>query len=147
MKTIYLGTDHRGFQLKTKVKSQHLKVNLEDLGVKNTQPADYPLIAKRVAKAVVANPDSLGILICGSGQGMCVAANKIKGARAGIGINPEAVKSGREDDHLNILCLSAGFVDQAENLAMVKAFLNATPKTDQRYLRRLSQIKTMENES
>ena len=117
------------------------------MGTDSAESADYPLIAERVTREVVKNPDSLGILICGSGQGMAVASNKIKGSRAGVGINPEATKAGREDDHINILCLSADFVDEKTNLEIIESFLNATPKTDERYLRRLSQITKLENES
>ncbi|OIP05905.1 hypothetical protein AUK14_00710 [Candidatus Berkelbacteria bacterium CG2_30_39_44] len=146
---IFIGADHRGIAQITNHKSQITKWGheIEDLGTRNAEPVDYPLIAEKVARAVVADPQSLGILICGSGQGMCVAANKIKGVRAGVGINPEAIRAGREDDHINILCLSASFIDKKINLEIVKAFLDAQPKTDERYLRRLNQIQRMENES
>ena len=153
---IFIGADHRGFALISNLKpacrqgrSQISKwgYKIEDLGTDSAESADYPLIAERVTREVVKNPDSLGILICGSGQGMAVASNKIKGSRAGVGINPEATKAGREDDHINILCLSADFVDEKTNLEIIESFLNATPKTDERYLRRLSQITKRENQS
>ena len=162
MKNIYIGSDHRGFAQISNLKFQISKwgYEIEDLGAptqpptpgvggwvgaSSAEPIDYPLIAEKVARAVVADPQSLGILICGSGQGMCVAANKIKGVRAGVGINPEAIRAGREDDHINILCLSASFVGEQTNLEIVQAFLDAIPKTDERYLQRLTQIQRMEN--
>ncbi|TSC92669.1 MAG: ribose 5-phosphate isomerase B [Candidatus Berkelbacteria bacterium Licking1014_7] len=144
---IFIGSDHRGYKLKSKIKNQKSKVNFEDLGVFSEENADYPIIAEKVANEVIKNPDSLGILICGSGQGMCIAANKIKGVRAAIAWNEATARAGREDDHINILCLSADYVDETKNLKIIKTFLSATPKNEKRYLRRLSQIQKIENNS
>jgi ribose 5-phosphate isomerase B len=149
--TIYLGSDHRGYQLKLKIKDEKLKLGigeLVDLGVfEDKKSADYPLIAEKVAQAVAKNPDSLGILICASGQGVCIAANKIKGIRAAQAWSPKVAEAGRKDDQINILCLSADQVDEKTNLRIVKSFLTTHPLLKKRYLRRIKEIKQLEDEN
>src|SRR3989344_8411797 len=110
-KKIYLGSDHAGFKLKQKVEAWLHRKNIpyEDLGNRAYDPSDdYPDFAEIVAKRSV-DEKSFGILICGSAQGMCIAANKIKGARAIVPYSLKEAKLSREHNHANIICLSGWY--------------------------------------
>jgi len=146
---IYLGADHRGFLLKEKIKeyldSQHL--DFADLGAKKyVKEDDYPLIAFKLAEEVVKIYGSLGVLVCGSGAGATLAANKVKGARAGLGLSPRQITAARVEDNLNILCLSAEHLDKDQNLEILKSFLEARFVAEERRIRRLQQISDYESQ-
>ncbi len=142
MKKIYIAADHAGFALKEKLK-RSIK-GIEDLGAfmlnKND---DYPVYALRVARKV-ASMKGLGILICGSGQGMCIAANKIKGARAVLAENKKDALLARREDNANIVCLQGRILKEKEAREIVKVFLKTPFKKLKRYKRRINQIKKIE---
>lgn len=145
---IYIGADHAGFALKESIK-RHLQdrgIDVEDLGAHLFDANDdYPTYAARVAAVVRENPRSLGILICGSAEGVCIAANKFDGIRAGIGFSVDAAKSLRFDDRGNILCL-AGRLDVVDKpLAIVDAFLETKPSEKKRHTRRVAEISHIED--
>lgn len=148
---IYLGADHGGVQLKSKIirqladQTEQKGMPVKDLGVFDERPADYPLIAQKLAEEVIKSSDNLGILICRSGQGVCIAANKVKGVRAALAWKPELAQAGREHDQINILCLSADYVDEATNLKIVESFLKSQIKPEQRYHNRIEQIAKIES--
>src|SRR3990172_12384045 len=123
---IYLGADHRGFKLKEKVKEwlENWGYDVADLGAESFEPKDdYTLYAQKVASLVGKEKSVRGILLCGSGVGVDVAANKFDGVRAAIGKSPEQVRAGRRDDDMNILVLAADFTKSQEAKEMVQAFL------------------------
>ena len=143
---LYLGTDHRGFDLKENIKAYLNTQGLPftDLGAFSKEPDDdYPVYAQKVASAM--RSDDKGILICGSGHGVCVAANKVKGIRASLVLNPESTRAGRRDDDLNIICLSADQTNVNNAQAIVETFLRTDFLNEERHRRRLNQIKDMEN--
>lgn len=143
---VYIGADHRGFYLKEKVKEWLTAWEYEwrDLGAESyDQNDDYPDIAFKVGGKVVAD-NGKGVLICGSGVGVCVAANKMKGIRAGVCLTERQVFSGRNDDDMNILCLNADIVAEEENQAILKAFLETPFGSEERYVRRINKIKEYE---
>ena len=108
--TVYLGADHNGFKLKEKLKQYLLtkKFVVKDLGNTKLQADDdYPDFAEAVSLAVATNKDSYGILICGSGQGMCMAANRFGKIRATLGHSVKAARMARRDEDSNVLCLDA----------------------------------------
>ena len=153
MKKIYLGADHAGFKLKEKIKVWLVtnKIAYEDLGnFKLEKTDDYPDYAKKVAKEVVRN-NSLGVLVCGSAEGMCIAANKIKGARA---VNPHTsllAKLSREHNDANIICLSGGGTIKpipgtsfSNAKKMLEIFLNTKFSKAIRHKRRVNKIKKLE---
>ena len=108
--TIFIGADHRGFKQKNEIYKLLLKLgyNVIDNGAHNyDEDDDYPIFAFKVAEGVVLKKGSKGILICGSGVGMCIAANKVKGIRAVFANNAKIAKKSRDDNDSNILCLSA----------------------------------------
>jgi len=147
---IYLGADHRGFALKEKTAKWLFEWDYEfmDVGAQSLdQSDDYTKYASEVASLVggpTSHKASRGILICGSGIGVEVVANKFDGIRAAIGKSPEQVKAGRNDDDMNILVIAADFTEESEAKAMVKAFLETKFSGKSRYRRRLKEISKLE---
>jgi ribose 5-phosphate isomerase B len=140
---IYLGADHAGWQTKEYLKNHLLQkdIKIVDVGNKKFDPQDdYPDFAKKVAKKVAPDKQSLGILICGSGQGMCMTANKFKNVRAALGWSVAAVKRSRYDNDSNILCLSGWKHTHQDNVRLVKAWLNTPFSQIAKYKRRIKKI-------
>mgnify|MGYP001595734660 CR=1 FL=1 len=143
---VYISSDHTGRSL-AKELANHLnsEYSVEIIGEDVYSPTDdYPIFAQLMAKAVLAHPGSKGILICGSAQGVSVAANKFDGIRAGIGFSILAAVNGRRDDDLNILCLPANIPVSDQPLEIVRGFLNTEFKGVARYNRRLKEISEIE---
>jgi len=143
---ITIGSDHAGFALK-KVLIDHLQKSghqLTDVGTDSTEPVDYPDYAEAVARGVLHGGTERGILICGSGVGASVAANKIPGIRAGLCHDSYSAHQGVEHDNLNILVLGARVV--ADELAkdLCTIFLNARFTCEDRHQRRLAKIHAIE---
>ncbi|MCS7092469.1 MAG: RpiB/LacA/LacB family sugar-phosphate isomerase [Patescibacteria group bacterium] len=144
---VYVGADHRGFYLKQKIYKWLLENNYQvlDMGAYQLDLADdYTLYAEKVAIVVADNPKDRGILICGSGVGVDVTANKFDGVRASIGINPEQVKAGRNDDDMNILVLAADFISEKDAKEMTRTFLETGFSGKEKHKRRLDDIKKIE---
>lgn len=141
---IFIGADHRGFNLKEKIKPWLSRYDVEDMGAHEYDPHDdYALYAEKVASMVAGNT-AKGILICGSGVGVGVVANKFDGIRASFGKTPEQVKAGRADDNMNILILAADYTKDEEAKDMVKAFLKTKFSGKARHQRRLKDIERIE---
>lgn len=144
---IYLGADHRGFALKEKIKNwlNQWKHDSEDLGPSSLNPDDdYTVYGESVAKKVQGNPNSFGILICGSGVGIDVVANKYDGIRSSIGKTREQVKAGRKDDNMNVLVIAADYTNEAEAKEMIKAFIETNYDKAPHHQKRLDDIKKIE---
>jgi len=148
---IYIGADHGGFALKEKMK-QLMKAqgyDLVDLGASvQTIDDDYPDFARLVAERVSASPvESRGILICRSGFGMDIVANKFRDVRAGLPMSPDHAFQARHDDNINIVCLAADFVDEPTAMNIVKVFLSTEFGKEAKYQRRLEKISNVEFEN
>jgi ribose 5-phosphate isomerase B len=145
---LYISSDHAGYQLKkflTDKFTNVLKVKFEDLGPHQFNAEDdFPDFAIPLAKKVVKNKTNRGILICGSGHGMNIAANKIKGARAILGVAIESVELGRRDNDANILCLPGRVLSPEHGIAIVKKFLETEFDGAERRIRRLKKISELE---
>ncbi len=144
---LYLGADHRGFGLKEKIK-RYLKESLipyEDMGSFSLiLDDDYPDIAFKVAKVVAKNPyEDKGILFCGSGVGVDIAANKVRWIRAGLLFSKEQAKSATYDDAINIAAIPADYLSQDETQEIVKIFLETKPSQEERYIRRIKKLKNI----
>ena len=141
---IFIGADHGGFDLKTKLIEylQENNIRIEDMGNYELDPLDdYPDFAKKVAQAVLQNPyDSLGIIICRSGVGVAIAANRFKGIRCGLGFDESQVKHMRENDNVNVLALASDFIDFEKAKKLVDIFRLTSPKTEEKYLRRIKKV-------
>ncbi|MDP3800317.1 MAG: RpiB/LacA/LacB family sugar-phosphate isomerase [bacterium] len=148
---IYIGSDHRGFNLKEYLKGYltAAKIPFKDLGNHKFDPEDdYPDFAFSVAEKVSENlMENLGVMICGSGLGMVVAANKIKNIRAGLVLNEWFAKHGRENDDLNILVLSSDTTDFSMAERILKAFLVTRFINEEKYIRRVDKIEKKEEEN
>ncbi len=147
---IVLGADHRGFTLKQEIKQYLLEHNytLEDVGDLNPDtPEDYPDIAVAASKEMLKHPENIGVVICGSGAGISIAANKIRGIRCGFGLNPEQVQAARKDDDINMLALASDYTLKDEAIAMVESLIKTPFIPNERYTRRLEKITALEQKS
>lgn len=140
---IFIAADHRGFELKNKI-IEHLQeknIRIEDLGNYQFDPQDdYPLFARKVAQAVLQNPaEHVGIVICGSGVGVSIVANRFRGIRCAIGFQKEQVVHARENDHINILALPSDYVEFEKTKELINAFLETEAKQDEKYYRRIKE--------
>ncbi len=126
---VFIGADHRGFKLKESIKEHLLQRGFEvgDGGALTLDPEDdYPDFAYRVARAIAREPGSFGILLCASGVGMDVVANKVRGVRATVGYSRESIMHARSHDDINVLALHADNLSDTQAMALVNLFL-ATP--------------------
>ena len=145
---IAVGADHAGFELKGPILEQ-LKTaghTALDVGTHNDDPVDYPDLAREVAEAILQGKADLGIMICGSGVGGAVAANKFPGIRAGLCHDTFSAHQGREDDDINVLCLGARVIGRALAQEIVKTFLAASFSGLPRHRRRLEKIAQIEKD-
>jgi ribose 5-phosphate isomerase B len=144
---IYLGSDHRGFELKGKIKNWLTEwgYDFEDLGpyIYNKDD-DYPDAAKTVAERVLAQKGNKGVLICGSGIGIIVAANKVKGIRAGSISTEAQVRASVNDEDLNIIGLSADYTEEDVAREIVRAFIETKFSEAERHVRRVKKLAEME---
>lgn len=143
---IAIAGDHAGFPLKQRLAEQ-LKTwghEVDDLGAFDTEPSDYPDFAKAVGEAVQKGQAERGIVVCGSGVGACVAANKLKGIRAALVNETYSARQGVEHDDVNVLCLGARVTGPALADDIVKSFLAAKFSGEARHVRRLQKVIAME---
>lgn len=143
---IYLGADHAGFEFKTQLYEHlvHSGHDVEDLGAKTLDhDDDYPQYAYYVATKVLGDDDARGILLCGSGQGMSIAANRVRGIRASLAWDEASARASREDDDANVLVLPARFIDITAAIDMTDTWLKAEFKKDPKYHRRLDELEEL----
>jgi ribose 5-phosphate isomerase B len=145
---IYIGADHRGFSLKEQIKKSLSgeAYTVIDVGAAQVMPDDdFPDYAAKVAEGVAKNPGvDRGIVICGSGFGVDIAANKFRGIRSGLAATSDQIYQGRHDDDVNVLALAASFVDEVMAQKIVKTFLATPFAKEERYTRRLEKISKLE---
>jgi ribose 5-phosphate isomerase B len=146
---IFIGSDHGGFALKESLK-QTLEgegYQITDVGAKElVADDDFPDYAAKVGLEVSRDPQNVrGILICRSGFGMDIAANKFHGVRAALPMSPDHLYQGRHDDDVNVLILAADYMDDMTALQFVRTFLTTPYANEERYARRIAKIDTLEN--
>jgi RpiB/LacA/LacB family sugar-phosphate isomerase len=143
---IALGADHAGFELKEKVLSLLAELGHQalDLGTHDLQPVDYPDFAEAVGRAVIEGRAERGIVICGSGVGASVAANKVRGIRAGLCHDTYSAHQGVEHDDMNVLVLGSRVIGPELARELVRAFLAARFTNEERHRRRLAKVEAME---
>jgi ribose 5-phosphate isomerase B len=145
---IVLGADHGGYEMKRLLGADLLKQghSVVDVGVNGPEAADYPDYAKKVALAVVSGKAERGIMICGSGVGAAIAANKVPGIRAGLCHDTFSARQGVEDDDANVLCMGARVIGVELAREVVAAFLKARFSGAERHVRRKNKVLAMEAE-
>jgi ribose 5-phosphate isomerase B len=146
---IAVAADHAGFPLKADIVRQieqlgHVAV---DLGTQNTDPVDYPDVARAIGAALGSGDVERGILLCGSGIGASIAANKMYGVRAGICHDTYSARQGVEHDDMNVLTLGARVIGPAVVPDLVHAFVNAVFSAEERHVRRLGKVLQLEAEA
>lgn len=139
---LFLGADHAGFKLKEAIKSGLAKkgVVVTDLSLVFKDGDDYPAIGRRVALRVTRSANSRGLIVCGTGVGVAIAANRVKGIRAVDGHSVDEVKRTRNDENVNVLTLSGWKMKPAMALKMISAFLATPFSTAERHHRRVKQL-------
>ncbi|MEI6533065.1 MAG: RpiB/LacA/LacB family sugar-phosphate isomerase [Candidatus Roizmanbacteria bacterium] len=142
--TIFIGSDHGGFELKEQLIEylQEQNIRVEDVGAHQIDTNDdFPDFAKKVAESVLANlHEHMGILICRSGTGMAITANRFDNIYCGVPLSEEHVKKMREHNHVNILALPADYVDLETAKTYVELFLSTSTNNGEKYVRRMKKI-------
>jgi ribose 5-phosphate isomerase B len=146
---IALGCDHGGFPLKQRVMDvvQSAGHTVVDCGTDSMCSVDYPDFAKKVGLIIAADNADRGILLCGSGVGISVAANKIPGIRAGVCHDTYSAHQGVEHDDMNVLCIGARIVGEELAVELVKAYLAAQFSNEERHVRRLDKVLEIERDA
>ena len=143
-KTIWIGSDHAGIDLKSAVKQElSSQYDVKDVGPNDTTSVDYPDYGEKVAREVAKDLSSEGILICGSGIGMSIVANKVAGIRAALVHSVETATLSKQHNNANVLCLGARTTDSKLALQMVRAWLNTKFEGD-RHQRRIDKISNLD---
>ncbi|MFI5093244.1 MAG: ribose 5-phosphate isomerase B [Candidatus Acidiferrum sp.] len=143
---VVIGSDHAGFQLKNAMGDllRSMGNDVLDVGAFNENPSDYPDFAEAVGRAVLDGKAERGVLICGSGVGASVAANKLPGIRAGMCHDTYSAHQGVEHDNINVLVLGSRVVGVALAQDLVRAFMGAKFSNEERHVRRLGKVKALE---
>jgi RpiB/LacA/LacB family sugar-phosphate isomerase len=144
-----LGCDHGGFSLKQRVAAVVIAAGHEvvDCGTDSDCSVDYPDFARKVGETILAHRAERGILLCGSGVGISVAANKIPGIRAGVCHDTYSAHQGVEHDDMNVLCIGARIVGEEVAVELVRAFVSAKFTNEERHLRRLNKLRQIEQDA
>ncbi len=143
-KTIWIGSDHAGVDLKNTIKNQlKQEYDVQDVGPLDKTSVDYPDFGEKVAKQVAHHPNAEGILICGSGIGMSIVANKVEGIRAALVHSIETAQLARQHNNANILCLGARILSDDQAIAIVKTWLTTIFEGD-RHQKRIDKISKLE---
>ena len=144
---VVIGSDHAGFPLKNAMGALLTSLGHEvlDVGAYNENPSDYPDYAEAVGRAVLDGRAERGVLVCGSGVGASVAANKIRGIRAGMVTDTYSAHQGVEHDNINILVLGSRITGEKVAEEMVRAYMSAKFTNEERHVRRLAKVQALED--
>lgn len=146
---IAIGCDHGGFPLKTRIRTviESLGHQIVDCGTDSDCAVDYPDFARKVGETILRGEADRGILLCGSGVGICVAANKIPGIRAGVCHDIYSCHQGVEHDDMNVLCLGSRIVGVEVAVELTRSFLTARFTREERHQRRLNKVLAIEQDA
>lgn len=145
---IVVGADHRGYELKDEIAAALRRAGHEvlDVGTDSPDSVDYPDYARAIGEALADGRAERGVLVCGSGVGASIAANKIRGVRAAVCHDMYSAHQGVEHDDMNVLCLGSGVIDSELALKLVNAFIDARLLDEERYHRRLAKVAEIERQ-
>lgn len=145
---IAIGSDHGGYKLKEEIKKyfSEKSIQYKDYGTNNEDRTDYPIYAKEVALAVQSKKCDLGILVCRSGYGMTVVANKFKGIRAASVMDQESAKFAKADDNINVITLGGDYLTVNEAICIIRNWISTDFKGG-RYKERLDMVEEIENQN
>lgn len=145
MKKVVIGSDHAGFAMKERVK-QVLEDEFEfvDVGTESEDSADYPIYAQLVGQQVAVTPGLLGVVICGNGVGISIAANKVNGVRAGLAYSIDAAKCARQHNNANVVAVGGRSPMMDDPVDIIRTFLTTDFSGEERHARRVEQIMDIE---
>ncbi len=143
---ISIGSDHAGYELKMEIEKyfENKNIKFQDVGTFNEESCDYPIFAEKASRLVSEGYCEKGILVCGSGVGMCIASNKIKSIRSVLCFDPEIALLSRKHNDANVLCLGGRFINFEQAIQIIDVFLN-TPFEGGRHKKRVELIENLEN--
>ncbi len=143
---MYIGSDHAGYETKEALQKYLAKKGIEtvDLGTHDAERVDYPDIAEKVSKKVAKDRGSYGLLVCGTGIGMSISANKIKGIRAANPFDNYTAKMAREHNDANVICIGGRTYNSSKAKKILGTFLKAKPSTATRHKKRVQKISKLE---
>lgn len=147
MKKVLIAADHAGVELKEKIQRLLPDWEWQDLGPPEGKRVDYPDYAEKLTKSLTAGNGDFGVLICGSGVGMSIAANKVPGIRAALVENPTSARLAREHNDANVLCLGSRFLAPEYAAEISRTFLEAGYSEDERHHQRVEKINEIEKKS
>lgn len=140
-----IGSDHAGYKIKEKIKKElGDRYDFVDIGTNKEESVDYPVYAEKAAKKVAGLKNSRGVLICGSGIGMSIAANKVKGIRAALAYSKNAAKLARLHNNANIICTAGREETMDDPVEIVETFLKTDFSGDERHKRRVDEVMEIE---
>lgn len=143
---IALASDHRGYELKSKlIKYLKEKYEIIDLGTNSEESVDFPLYGIKLGETIKNNEADFGIAICGTGIGISIAVNKVKGVMCAKISTKEEARLAKEHNNANVIAFS-GSIPEAQAIEMVETFISATPNQEEKYIRRINQIIDYDNE-
>ena len=140
IKNLAVASDHAGYKLKQYLIENLKEFNLKDFGTDKEESCDFPDFASKVCKFVLQDSSFRGLLICGSGVGMSIAANKFKGIRASNVTNEDMAIQSVEHNNVNVLCLGTNNVSNVDSLKIVLSFLNSEMSNEEKYHRRINKL-------
>jgi ribose 5-phosphate isomerase B len=141
IQNLVIASDHAGYNLKNYIINNLKKeINFKDFGTDNDESCDFPDFTKEVCESVLNNESTRGVLICGSGVGMSIAANKFRGIRAANVVDVETAKQSVEHNDVNVLCVGSKNVNKKIILDIIESFLEAKFIQEERYIRRISKL-------
>jgi ribose 5-phosphate isomerase B len=141
IQNLVIASDHAGYNLKNYIINNLKKeINFKDFGTDNDESCDFPDFTKEVCESVLNNESTRGLLICGSGVGMSIAANKFRGIRAANVVDVETAKQSVEHNDVNVLCVGSKNVNKKIILDIIESFLEAKFIQEERYIRRISKL-------
>ena len=137
-----IGTDHRGYELKEKLKKyfEDNNYNVKDFGTNSTESVDYPDYGKAVGESVAKKESDFGIAICGSGIGICIAADKVKGVRAVNANTEQLAEMARKHNNANVICIGSDFIDFDTAVKFIKIFIHTKFDGGERHERRIEEL-------
>ena len=143
---VVVGADHRGFEMKDALAAALREDghDIIDVGTNGAVPVDYPDIAVKLGAAIQDGRAERGVLVCGSGVGACIAANKLRGVRAALTHDTYSAHQGVEHDDMNVVCLGSRVIGDALALEIVRTFLAASFVSNERYKRRLAKVNALD---
>lgn len=145
MQKVVIGSDHAGYEMKERIKKElGSEYEFVDLGTDSTESSDYPVYAEKVGQQVALTPDQKGVLVCGNGVGIAIAANKVKGVRAGLAYSVESAKGARQHNNANVVAVGGRSPMMDDPVEIVRTFLSTEFSGEERHARRVQEMMDIE---